>query len=83
MMTNERVAQLRSAIPWSAVIAAVAFGWSAVGQLVSVRDDILSHCHAVELRVSNMEAWRSMHDARDTQIYAELVGLIKQMKDGS
>jgi hypothetical protein len=79
-MTNEQLSNLKSAaIPWTTVIAAVGLAWSAVGQLIAVRDDLLDHCHAVDVRLSNIEQWRVMHDARDSQIYTELVALIKQM----
>jgi hypothetical protein len=79
-MTNEQIRTLRNtAVPWSAVIAAIAFAWSAVGQLIAVRDDILDHCHGVELRVTAIESWRLNHEADDSRIAAMLMRIERRL----
>jgi hypothetical protein len=67
-MTHETFQQFqRAAIPWTALIAAIGLAWNMAGQLIAVRDDILSHCHAVELRIAGIEQWRLNHEASDTR----------------
>lgn len=76
-MTDEYKYLVHKAIPWTAVIAAIGLAWTMAGSLISVRDDILSHCHSVELRITGLEVWRAGHEAEDERRHAELTRAIQ------
>jgi hypothetical protein len=79
-MTHEQFGRWRrEALPWSAIVAAIAFGWSAVGQLVSVRDDLVANCHAIDVRITNAEQWQRMHDATDERFRDQVMDLVQSM----
>lgn len=81
-MTNEQIGKFRrEALPWGAIIASVAFAWSAVGQLVAVRDDLLNSCHAMDVRVTRTEQWVTMHEQVDNQFRVQVIELIQAVRE--
>ena len=81
-MTHEQFGRWRrEALPWGAIVAAVAFGWSAVGQLIDVRDDLLDHCHSMDVRITRSEQWQRMHESVDDQFRSQVVELMRSLHE--
>jgi hypothetical protein len=66
--------------PLAAIISAASLAWYISVSWVNFRDTVFSSCHAIELRVASVEAYRLAHELGDVERYRALIRLEDRME---